>query len=111
MNDLRLNTDRKTLKRILEQAIPKTQQDVVIVYASVTGIQYDQFIEENYVKKFYPKEIHGQHWSAIQLTTASEVCAVVDLILNQPDKYTGFVRQEQFSLDEIMNNRFGQYYA
>ena len=33
MNDLKLNEDRETLKRILEKAIPQTQQDVVIIYA------------------------------------------------------------------------------
>jgi saccharopine dehydrogenase-like NADP-dependent oxidoreductase len=111
MNDLRLNGDRKTLKHILEQAIPKTLQDVVIVYVSVTGVQDGQLLEENYVKKFYPKKIGGYHWSAIQLTTASAICAVVDLVLQNPSKYQGFVRQEQFSFDDLTNNQFGTYYA
>lgn len=111
MNDLKLNQDRDTLKRIFEHAIPKTYQDVVLVYVSVTGEQDDQFIEENYVKKFYPKRINGQRWSAIQLTTACGICSVVDLVLNNSNKYQGFVRQEQFSLDDLTNNRFGEYYA
>ncbi len=111
MNDLKLNEDRDTLKRILEHAIPKTFQDVVLVYVSVTGIQDDQFIEENYVKKFYPKKIEEHRWSAIQLTTASGICAVVDLVLTQPDKYQGFVRQEQISFHDLITNRFGDYYA
>ena len=111
MNDLKLNEDRETLKRILERAIPKTGQDVVLVYVSVTGQQHSLFTEENYFKKFYPKKINGQHWSAIQLTTASEVCAVLDLVVTQPGKYQGLVKQEQFSLQDITDNRFGQYYA
>lgn len=114
MNDLRLNHNRETLKNIFEHAIPKTFQDVVLVYVSVTGMQDNQFIEENYVKKFYPKKIHGVQWSAIQLTTASSLCAVVDLILNQPNnnkKYKGLVRQEQISLDELVKNRFGKYFC
>ena len=37
MNDLKLSHDRVTLKRILENAVPQTLQDVVIVYAAVTG--------------------------------------------------------------------------
>src|SRR4029079_14582262 len=68
MNDLKLNNDRETLKRIFEHAIPKTFQDVVLVYVSVTGNQDDQFIEENYVKKFYSKKIGEHRWSAIQIT-------------------------------------------
>ena len=74
MNDLQLNYDRDTLKRILETNIPKTGQDVVLVYVSVTGQQDNIYSEENYVKKFYPKKINGANWSAIQLTTASELC-------------------------------------
>lgn len=111
MNDLKLNHDRETLKRVFENAIPKTLQDVVLVYVSVTGIQDGHFLEENYVKKFYPKRIGGHRWSAIQLTTASGICAVMDLVLHNPEKYHGFVRQEQFSLDDLTNNRFGEYYA
>lgn len=111
MNDLKLNEDRDTLKRIFEHAIPKTYQDVVLVYVSVTGTQDHQFIEENYVKKFYPKRIDGHRWSAIQLTTASGICAVVDLVLNNPEKYHGFVKQEQFTLNDLTSNQFGEYYA
>jgi saccharopine dehydrogenase-like NADP-dependent oxidoreductase len=111
MNDLKLNEDRETLKRIFEHAIPKTFQDVVLVYVSVTGTQDEQFVEENYVKKFYPKRIGGHRWSAIQLTTASGICGVMDLVLSNPQKYHGFVQQEQFSLDELLANPFGEYYA
>src|SRR5580692_8072073 len=48
MNDLKLNQDRGTLKRILENAVPQTLQDVVIVYAAVTGRQDGELREENY---------------------------------------------------------------
>jgi len=111
MNDLRLNEDRETLKRILERAIPKTYQDVVLVYVSVTGIQDNQLIEESYVKKFYPKQMYGYRWSAIQLTTASGLCSALDLVLTYPNQYSGFIRQEQFRLDSIIGNRFGGYYS
>lgn len=111
MNDLKLNDDRETLKRIFEHAIPKTYQDVVLVYVSVTGMQDEQFIEENYVKKFYPKKIGGHRWSAIQLTTASGICSAVDIVMNDPEKHRGFVCQEQFSYDDLINNPFGEYYA
>lgn len=110
MNDLQLNNDRETLKRILEHAIPKTFQDVVLVYVSVTGEQDQQFVEENYVKKFYPKMIGGHRWSAIQLTTASGICSVVDIVLNHPEKFQGFIKQEEFSLDDLTNSQFGDYY-
>ena len=111
MNDLKLNQDRTTLKRILENAVPQTLQDVVIIYVAVCGRQGGELREENYVNKVYPQEISGRLWSAIQVTTAAGVTAVVDLVLKQPERYRGFVRQEQFRLPEILDNRFGAWYA
>jgi saccharopine dehydrogenase-like NADP-dependent oxidoreductase len=111
MNDLKLNHDRGTLKRILENAVPQTLQDVVIVYAAVTGRQEGQLREENYVNKIYPQVIAGRLWSAIQVSTAAGITAVVDLVLASPGKYHGFIAQEQFRLTDILANRFGRYYA
>jgi len=111
MNDLKLNSDRPTLKRVLEHAVPQTLQDVVIVYAAVAGKQDGELREENYVNKIYPQMIAGRLWSAIQVTTAAGITAVVDLVLSSPRKYKGFVAQEQFDLPAILDNRFGQYYA
>jgi saccharopine dehydrogenase-like NADP-dependent oxidoreductase len=111
MNDLKLNHDRGTLKHILENAVPQTLQDVVIVYAAVTGKQDGQLREENYVNKVYPQVIAGRLWSAIQVTTASGITAVVDLVLQNKGRFSGFVAQEQFRLTDIIGNRFGRYYA
>ena len=111
MNGLRLREDQATLKRILEKAIPRTLQDVIVIYVSVTGLQDDEFREENYVNKVYPQVIAGRLWSSIQVTTAAGLCAVLDLIMTVPDRYTGFVSQEDFSLKDILSNRFGRYYA
>ncbi len=110
MQDLKLNDDRNTLKRILENAIPKTLQDVVLIYVSVTGKQKGELFEENYVKKIYPKEIVGRLWSAIQVTTASGLCAVADIVLQSPSPPTGFVTQESIRYKDFLENRFGNYY-
>jgi saccharopine dehydrogenase-like NADP-dependent oxidoreductase len=107
MKDLKLNEDRETLKRILERGIPQTMQDVVLIYASVTGTKDGGFFEENYVKKVYPQCIKGKLWSAIQVTTASSVCCVMDLILNHPSEYRGLVTQESISLKDFLANDFG----
>jgi len=111
MNGLKLNYDRGTLKRILENAIPQTLQDVVIVYAAVTGMQDGELREENYVNKVYPEVVAGRLWSAIQITTAAGICSVLDRILQNQDGHKGFIAQEEFSLKNILENRFGQYYA
>ncbi|CUQ67661.1 saccharopine dehydrogenase family protein [Candidatus Nitrospira inopinata] len=107
MKDLKLNEDRETLKRILERAIPQTLQDVVLIYASVTGTQGGGLFEENYVKKIYPQCIKGKLWSAIQVTTASSACCVMDLVLSRPSQYHGFVTQESIPLKDFLDNEFG----
>ncbi len=109
MNDLRLNEDRETLKHILEAAIPKTYHDVVLIYVSVSGQMHDIFMEENLLYKIYPKIIAGHHWSAIQVTTAAAICALMDLSLHQSLK--GFIYQENTRLEDFLGNRFGAYYT
>ncbi|MEE4161108.1 MAG: saccharopine dehydrogenase C-terminal domain-containing protein [Woeseiaceae bacterium] len=111
MNGLKLNHDRATFKRILENAVPQTLQDVVIIYAAVTGMQDGELREENYVNRVYPQVVAGRLWSAIQVTTAAGVCSVVDLVLAEPTAYRGFIAQEQFRLSHILSNRFGRYFA
>lgn len=110
MKDLKLNDDRDTLKRVLESAVPKTVQDVVLIYVAVTGRQGGELMEENYVKKIYPQTIAGKRWSAIQVTTAAGLTSVLDLVLDRPEAYRGFVSQERFPLASVLANRFGQYY-
>ena len=110
MNDLKLNDDRQTLKHILEKAIPKTYQDMVVVYVTVEGIKDGELTEKSYIKKIYPQSIHGLEWSAIQVSTASGICSVVDLVLGQENEYCGLVLQENFQLSAVLANRFGQYY-
>jgi len=111
MNDLKLNEDRDTLKRILEKAIPKTYQDLVLLYVTVEGIKDGILTEKSYIKMIYPQTIRDLEWSAIQVSTASGVCAVVDLVLGQSHEYRGFIQQEKFRLADVLTNRFGKYYA
>ncbi|NCF25268.1 MAG: saccharopine dehydrogenase family protein [Gammaproteobacteria bacterium] len=111
MNGLKLNHDRGTLKRILENAVPQTLQDVVIIYAAVNGMQDGELREENYVNKIYPQVVAGRLWSAIQITTAAGICSVIDIVMADPTQYIGFIAQEQFRLQDILDNRFGRYYA
>lgn len=110
LNDLKLNENRAILKGILENAIPKTNQDMVIIYVTVEGYKHGELIEKSYIKKIYPGSVNGLAWSAIQISTASGVCAVVDLVLQREQPLTGLVLQEQFPLLDLTQNRFGQCY-
>jgi len=79
---------------------------VVLIYAAVTGTRQGELFEETYVKKGYPRTMLGRLWSAIQVTTASSLCSVVDLVMAKPSAYCGFIRQEHFRLQDVLDNRF-----
>ena len=49
--------------------------------------------------------------SAIQITTAAGMCAMVDMLVGGKLPMKGFVRQEQADLETFLDNRFGKYYA
>jgi saccharopine dehydrogenase-like NADP-dependent oxidoreductase len=110
VNDLKLNARRDILKNILEQAIPQTRQDVVLIYASVAGIRNNQYVEEQYSKRIYNQNVDKTHYTAIQITTASGLCAIVDKVLTSPQNYQGFIKQESFTLDDVLSSRFGVCY-
>ncbi|HEX5128441.1 MAG TPA: saccharopine dehydrogenase C-terminal domain-containing protein [Usitatibacter sp.] len=107
VRDLRLDRRRDLLKDVLEAAIPMTKQDVVLVYVSVTGEREGRLQQEVYAKKIYAQAIDGRLFSAIQVTTAAGICAMVDLLIEGKLPRTGFVRQEQAPLADFLANRFG----
>ena len=49
--------------------------------------------------------------SAIQITTASSLCAMLDLLAQGGLPQAGFVRQEDVALAAFLANRFGRVYA
>ncbi len=110
VNDLRLGERRDLLKDILEQSIPVTYQDVVVIFATVSGWRNEQLVQVSEARKIYHQDVEGDHWSAIQITTSAGICAVVDLFSNGRLPDSGFVRQEQVSFDEFIGNHFGKYY-
>jgi saccharopine dehydrogenase-like NADP-dependent oxidoreductase len=111
MNELRLNDRRAILKDFLETAVPITPQDVVLIFCTVNGWKEGRLTQITDARKIYHQESRGEPWSAIQLTTASSLCAVVDLHYAGQLPGQGFVRQEQVSLDTFLANRFGKCYA
>ncbi|HVY80420.1 MAG TPA: saccharopine dehydrogenase family protein [Steroidobacteraceae bacterium] len=111
LNDLRLRDRRDVLKDILENALPATLQDVVIVFVTVSGRKRGRLIQETYANKIYAREIGGIMRSAIQITTAAGICTVLDLLADGSLPARGFVRQEDISLEQFLANRFGKAYA
>ena len=111
LNDLNLRNRRDVLKDILENSVPATMQDVVIVFVTVSGMKKGHLMQETYVNKVFAQEIGGEVKSAIQITTAGAICAVLDMLAEGDLPQQGFIRQEDIPLHAFLANRFGRYYA
>ncbi len=108
--ELRLSDRQELLAEILENAIPITKQDVVVIFCSVTGWKNGRLQTISDARKIYPFDFKGETWSAIQITTAGSLCAVLDMYLNGEISHSGFLKQEQVDLEAFLSNRFGRYY-
>lgn len=111
LNDLRLRDRRDVLKDILEQAVPTTLQDVVIIFVTVSGTRNGRLVQETYAQKVYSQPIAGVLHSAIQVTTAAGITAVLDMLADGDLPSKGLVRQEDVPLKAFLANRFGRVYA
>jgi saccharopine dehydrogenase-like NADP-dependent oxidoreductase len=90
--------------------IKKSQEptnDVIVFFVKVIG-EIDGILQE----KTYLKKIYGdEKFSAIQRTTASGVCSVLDMYINGRIKSTGFIKQESISWDNFIDNKYGKVYT
>lgn len=111
IQDLRLGERREVLKDILEQALPATHQDVVLIFVTVSGHRDGQYLQETYTNKVYGTEVNGVTHSGIQITTAAGICTMLDLLATGALPQKGFVRQEEVSLATFLSNRFGCAYG
>jgi saccharopine dehydrogenase-like NADP-dependent oxidoreductase len=111
LNDLRLRDRRELLKDILENAVPITLQDVVIIFVTVSGLRGGQLVQETYANKIYAAAFNGRIHSAIQITTAGAICAVLDMLSAGALPQSGLIKQEEIALRPFLANRFGRCYA
>lgn len=110
LNDLGLRHKRHLLREILENAVPSTMQDVIVIFVTVSGTKNGRLVQETYASQIFGAVVDGEPMSAIQLTTASGICAVVDMLATGKLPQQGFVRQEEITLGDFLANRFGAVY-
>lgn len=110
LRDLGLSKRRELLLDIFAHSLPVTSQDVVIIFITVTGTRSGRLEQTTYTNKIYGENIAGRNFTAIQLSTASSACAVLDLLAEGQISKRGFVRQEDIGLEEFLNNRFGRVF-
>jgi saccharopine dehydrogenase-like NADP-dependent oxidoreductase len=111
LEDLRFQHDRDALKKILERSLSTTKQDKCMILVEATGSDSGRFCQKTYASTVYNQVIHGQHFGAIQATTAAGICGVIDLLLEGQFKgRRGLIKTEEIPLLDFLNNEFGQVF-
>lgn len=108
--ELILKDQRELAEKILTEAKPPVQEDVVYVYAVVEGWKGDKLEREEFYKAYHPIQIDGQHWRAISWTTAASIASVVEMVAGGQLPSEGFVKQEEILLDAFLKTCNGSYY-
>lgn len=111
LQELRLREHRNEMRDILDRAIPYTSDDQVVIFVSASGTVDGKLTERVYAKRVMAQALGGHHWTAIQLTTAAGITAIVDLFAQGKTPAHGLVRMEDIAWDDFMSNRFGRLYA
>lgn len=102
--------DRRLAMDLLDHAIARTLQDVVIVFINCIGVKDGYRQQVNFKRAVRAVTMFGRVWPAIELTTAAGVCAMVELHRRGVLPQTGFVRQEQCPLAAFNQTPFGLAY-
>ncbi len=109
-HELLMREDRDMAGKILTNAKPTVNDDVVFVHASTEGIKGKQLFRDEFVKAYYPIRIGRKTCRAISWTTAASACAVIEMVSNNtlPDK--GFIKQEEIPLKKFLQTKNGRLY-
>ena len=109
-DELHLRQDRALAGRILVEAKPPVDDDVVYLYAAAEGHRDGTFVREQVVRSFTPLAIDGRRWRAISWTTAASACAVVDLVATGRLPARGLLRQEDVDYDAFVATATGRLF-
>lgn len=110
LHDLRLIERRDLFRQVLEHAIPHSREDVVILFASASGIRNGRFEQETRVSRVFGADLRGKARTAIELTTAAGAVGVLQLLQDGKLPSRGFIGQEQVRLEDFLSTRVGHYY-
>jgi len=110
MYELIMKNDIDNLERILSNAKPPVDDDVVYVYAVVEGWKKEKISRKEYYRAFYPIEIDGIWWRAISWTTAGAIVAVIEMVAQGTLPQKGFIKQEEIPFDAFIKTQTGSLY-
>ncbi|MNJ98967.1 Lysine 6-dehydrogenase [compost metagenome] len=107
IHELHMKNDKAQLENILKNAKPVVEEDVVLIYAVSEGWKDGELKRNEFYKSCKPIDIDGQSWRAISWTTAASLVAVIEMVANGSLPSKGFIKQEEISLEALLNTKTG----
>jgi saccharopine dehydrogenase (NAD+, L-lysine-forming) len=111
LQELGLGQRREEAVRLLADAYPPVRDDLVIVYAAADGLSGGRRAREEFVRVYHPRVVAGARRTAIAWTTAAGAVGMVELLAKGSLPDSGFVCQEDVSLDAFLATEAGQLLA
>lgn len=106
LQDLNLASRPELVTEIFDQEVPLTDNDVVVFYVSAVGTVGGHVQQRSFVKKIRGATVNKISFSAIQLTTAAGLLAVLELFAAGRLR-KGFVKQESIGMDKFLATQWG----
>ncbi len=110
-HELLMRENRAEAGKILVNAKPPVDLDVVYVHISAEGVSDAQLRRKEFVRSYRPRRLLGDERRAIAWTTSASVVAVIDLIRSGVLPTSGFIRQETIPFNAFLATRPGQLYV
>ncbi len=113
-DELGLREQRELAGKILVDAKPPVDDDVVYLHAAVEGRHAGtpgSHYRKQYVRAWQPLEINGRTWRAISWTTAASAAAVVELVADGRLPQSGFIKQEDISFTDLLSTKNGALFG
>lgn len=109
-HELLMRENRAEAGRILTNAKPPVDADVVYVHIAAEGWVGGALRRREFVRAYYPLEIGGKSRTAIAWTTSASVVAVIEMVRAGALPAQGFLKQEEIPLAPYLATRTGNYY-
>jgi saccharopine dehydrogenase-like NADP-dependent oxidoreductase len=109
-HELLMRENRAEAGRILTNAKPPVDADVVYVHVAAEGWVDGALRRREFVRAYYPLDIAGKSRTAIAWTTSASVVAVIEMVRAGALPQQGFLKQESIPLDPFLATQTGNYY-
>jgi saccharopine dehydrogenase (NAD+, L-lysine-forming) len=109
-HELLMRENRAEAGRILTNAKPPVDEDVVYVHVAAEGQTDSGLRRKEFVRAYYPLTINGTSRTAIAWTTSASVVSVIEMVRDGALPNTGFLKQESIPLAAYLATRTGNFF-